>query len=104
MKDKIIGTILGITLGAGGVLATTPAPMPELTNQQLYILTEIVNDRVPQVNTTYSDVSSFTDDYIKIAKLYKDNFTGAVDICSKNKSANECNLFLRIKDRIAAVK
>ena len=75
-----------------------------LTDQQLYILTEILQDRTPTLNTKYSDIKSFTADYLSVAKFLKDDFKDVLSVCKKHKGENSCNLYERIKARINEIQ
>lgn len=102
--QKTLILIAGILLG----LSLTPAKermfgaieTEGLTDQQLYILTEILQDRLPTINVKYPNPKSFAKDYIEVAKALKADFKEAVEVCKRNKGDDACNLYLKIKERI----
>lgn len=67
-----------------------------LTTRQLYILTEVLNDRIPQFSNP-NDLKDIGKDYVLVTKFLKDNIEEAIVYCKKNKMVDDCNLYNRIK-------
>ena len=101
MKNNIITILGGIALGSAITFGAITSPTV-ITDQQLYILTEILQDRVPQVDVAKTDIKKFNEDYIEVMKFVKDDVNKAVEVCYKNRG-DDCNIFLRIKQRVNEV-
>lgn len=74
-----------------------------LTDTQLYILTEILQNRTPALDASKHDVKSFAKDYADLLKVVRDNITEAVTECQKHRAVADCSVYERIKTRINEV-
>ena len=113
MKTNILCIIIGLVFGCfiGNVLTVKNMPAlggiaggTGLTDQQLYILTEILQDKVPAVDPNYTDTQQFTSDYVAVAQILNDNLSTAATTCENNNPDNDCSLYDRIQTRVADIQ
>ena len=100
---KIIASVLvGSTMVGGAILQVQPKEMT-LTDSQLYLMTEILQDKVPQYDVSKYDIAKVSADYVKMQKYVKDDISGALSFCLEHRGAKECDLYHRISEKLNSV-
>ncbi len=109
MKSNIISFLIGFALAfwwnagtpplKGVVVEKVPVEMA-LTDSQLYLMTEILQDRIPKYDTAKYDIKKVSEDYVKMQRYVKDDINGALSFCLEHRGAKECNIYSRIRNKL----
>jgi len=100
---KLITTVIVSSAMVGGAIlqVSTPVEIP-LTPQKVYLMGEILQDRVPVYDLSKYNLEEISKDYIDAQVMVGDNIAEAVNFCRDHKGEANCSLYIRIRDKLLA--
>lgn len=100
---SLLSALVGGAVGAGINEPQIIVVAPELDQQQLYIANEVANNRIPNFDTLATkpdELDKAKWDYKIITEYLGDDLTLVQDFCLRNRGADDCNLYKRVKHQI----